>query len=137
MKTAVLRTLVTYVMIIALGIVAFGNVVRADDSETQVNEAAAVFDGANMAEMHGGTWKVVYSSANGPQGRALEVLTERLGPYFLREGYVATAMVLPLEKDGGESVKDKRDIIVVGMPSENAMLRGYLQDATKKGGILC
>ena len=98
----------------------------ANTEEAQVNEAAAVFDGVKPSEMRGGTWKVVYSSAEGPQGRALEVLTERLGPYFLREGHLATALVLPLEKDDGEPVKGKRDMIVVGIPSENAMLRRYL-----------
>jgi len=34
--------------------------------------------------MRGGTWKVIYSSAEGPEGRALEVLTKRAGTYFLR-----------------------------------------------------
>ena len=102
----------------------------ANSDDAQVNEAAVVFDGVKPSEMRGGTWKVVYSSAEGPQGRALEVLTERLGPYFLREGHLATALVLPLEKDGGEPVKGKRDMIVVGMPSENATLRGYLGDGT-------
>ncbi len=32
---------------------------------------------AAEAPTPGGTWKIVYSSAEGPQGRALEVLTER------------------------------------------------------------
>ena len=103
-----------------------GKCVAANADDAQVNEAAAVFDGVKPSEMRGGTWKVVYSSAEGPQGRALETLTERLGPYFLREGHLATALVLPLEKDGGEAVKGKRDMIVVGIPSENAMLRKYL-----------
>ena len=103
----------------------------------QVNEAAVVFDGVKPSEMRGGTWKVVYSSAEGPQGRALETLTERLGPYFLRERHIATAMVLPLELDGGEPVKGKRDIIVIGMPSENATLRARLGDtAVPEGGYL-
>ena len=99
----------------------------ADDA--QVNEAAVVFDGVKPSEMRGGTWKVVYSSSEGPEGHALETLTERLGPYFLREGHLATALVLPLEKDGGEPVKGKRDVIVVGRPSENATLRKYLDGA--------
>ena len=34
---------------------------------------------AAEAPTPGGTWKIVYSSAEGPQGRALEVLTERIG----------------------------------------------------------
>ena len=110
----------------ALLATALGGTVLADESVAQTNEAAVVFSGTKPAQMRGGTWKVVYSSSDGPQGRALEVLTERLGPYFLREGHIATAMVLPLEKDGGEPVKGKRDLIVVGMPQENATLRGLL-----------
>ena len=106
----------------------------ATNDADQVNEAAAVFDGVKPAKVRGGTWKVVYSSAEGPQGRALETLTERLGPYFLREGHLATAMVLPLEKDGGEPVNTKRDMIVVGIPSGNATLRRYLKDASVPSG---
>ena len=116
-------------MVLAAGLLLSGVACVAANDDAQVNEAAAVFDGVKPSEMRGGTWKVVYSSAEGPQGRALETLTERLGPYFLREGHIATAMVLPLEKDGGELVKGKRDIIVVGIPSENATLRGYLGGA--------
>ena len=71
----------------------------ADNS--QVDEARAVFDGVKVSAMRGGTWKVVYSSAEGPEGKALEVLTERLGPTLLREEGLSTAMVLPLEKAGG------------------------------------
>lgn len=109
----------------------------AAENDEQVNEANVVFDGVKPSEMRGGTWKVVYSSAEGPQGRALETLTERLGPYFLREGHIATPLVLPLEKDGDAPVKGKRDIIIVGMPSENAALRTRLGDAAvPEGGYL-
>ena len=80
--------------VVAASVAASLSVAHADDE--QVNEAAVVFDGVRASEMRGGTWKVVYSSAEGPQGRALETLTERLGPYFLREGHLATALVLPL-----------------------------------------
>ena len=114
-------------IVFAAGLLLSGGVCFAANSDdVQVNEAAAVFDGVKPSEMRGGTWKVIYSSTEGPEGRALETLTERLGSYFLREGHLATAMVLPLEKDGGEPVKGKRDIIVVGVPSANATLRRYL-----------
>ena len=80
----------------------------------------------------GGTWKIVYSSAEGPQGRALEVLTERIGFHLLRERHLAIPLVLPIEQDGGEPVKGKRDMIVVGRVQENATLRKYLgKDAEK------
>ena len=120
------------VMVLFAGILLSGGMcVAANADADQVNEAAVVFDGVKPSEMRGGTWKVVYSSAEGPQGRALEVLTERLGPHLLREGYLATPLVLPLERDGGKPVKGKRDMIVLGIPSENATLRGYLGAGTK------
>lgn len=104
-------------------------------AESQTDEAAAVFDGVKTSQMRGGTWKVVYSSAEGPEGSALEVLTERLGPILLREGAVSTSMVLPLERDGGEPVKGKRDAIIVGRVLENAQLRKYVNAVdVPKGG---
>ena len=104
---------------------ALGAAAPAEEAQ-QVNEAARLFEGTIAKNMRGGTWKVVYSSDEGPQRRALEVLVERLGPYFLREGHLSTVYVLPLEKDGGEPVATKRDAIVVGIPSENATLRKLL-----------
>ena len=92
----------------------------------QDNEALVVFDGKAAANMRGGTWKVVYSSAEGPEMRAIEVLTERIGAYVLREGHLSTVFVLPLEKDGGEPVNTKRDMIVIGVPEKNATLRALL-----------
>ena len=87
---------------------------------------------AAEAPTPGGTWKIVYSSAEGPQGRALEVLTERIGFHLLRERHLAIPLVLPIEQDGGEPVKGKRDMIVVGRVQENATLRKYLgKDAEK------
>ena len=111
-----------------------GGLAAENDDDAQVKEAAAVFDGVKPAAARGRAWKVVYSSAEGPQGRALETLTERLGPYFLREGHTATALVLPLEKDGGAPVARSRDSIVVGIPRENATLRRYLRDAAVPPG---
>ena len=106
-------------------------------AESQTDEARLVFDGKSVEQMRGGTWKVIYSSAEGPEGRALEVLTERFGSHFLREGHTTTAFVLPLEKDGGEAVRGKRDVLVIGRPSENATLRKFLKDGdVPKGGYL-
>ena len=108
--------------------------VAANEAE-QVNEAAAVFDGVKASEMRGGTWKVVYSSAEGPHGRVLETLTQRLGPYFLREKCHSTSLVLPLEKVGGPAVKGKRDMIVVGEVASNEALAKYVREGdVPKGG---
>lgn len=97
--------------------------------------AAALSLFAHAAEfpsaMRGGTWKVVYSSDEGPQRRALEELTKRVGAFVLREENVATPFVLPLEKAGAEKVTTKRDSIVIGVPSENAALRALLADGSQ------
>ena len=85
-------------------------------------------------EMRGGTWKVIYSSAEGPELRALEVLTKGVGPYMLREAHFATPFVLPLEKDGGEIVDTKRDAFVIGVPAKNATLRALLGGKTVPAG---
>ena len=108
---------------------------RIDDA--QVSEAAAAFDREAYKRTAGGSWKVVYSSAEGPQGRALQTLTERIGPWILRERHTSTALVLPMERDGGEPVTAKKNMIVVGVPSENGTLRKYVAaDEVPKGGYL-
>ena len=43
--------------------------------------------------------------------------------------------MLPFEKVRGEEVWGKRDMIVVGTPSENAMLKKCLEDGERGGGI--
>ena len=88
--------------------------------------AATALGAAAAPAVRGGNWKVVYSSAEGPEGRALEVLTERLTPHLLRDHIIATQYVLPMEKDGGARINGKRDRIVIGIPSQNATLRGLL-----------
>ena len=105
--------------------------------DAQVSEAAAVFEREAYKRKAGGDWKVVYSSAEGPQGRALQTLTERIGSWILRERHTSTALVLPMEKDGGDPVGTKKNMIVVGVPSENATLRRYIDaDEVPKGGYL-
>ena len=107
------------------------------NAANQVDEAATVFDGVSVGKMRGGTWKVVYSSMEGPEARALETLVRRLGPLILREGFASTPMVLPMERDGGEPVKGKRDLIVVGVPARHATLRRYVEPGSvPRGGYV-
>jgi hypothetical protein len=87
----------------------------------------AEYDGVRNNFPHrGGSWKVVYSSVQGPEGRALEVLTERIGRNFLRDSHRSTPLMLPLEKDGGAPVQGKPNRIVLGVPSQNATLKTLL-----------
>lgn len=96
-------------------------------ADPQVQEAAAVFSGVKPATVRGGNWKVVYASAEGPEGRALEVLTQYLGPVLLREGHTSTSLVLPLEDVGGVPVEDKRDAILIGTPETHPGIGRYLK----------
>lgn len=115
------------ICLMAAAAMAVAAVVPAWAAQRQVDEAEAVFDGTAVRAMRGGTWKVVYSSAEGPEGSALKVLTDRLGPVLLRDRPTSTALVLPLEKAGVESVANKRDRIILGVPRENARLRDYVK----------
>ena len=84
----------------------------------------------------GDDWKVVYSSAEGPEGRALEVLTECMAP-SLRDPTTTTSFLLPLEKCGSVKSIDRKHMIVIGRLSENATLRRYLkQEAVPSGGYV-
>lgn len=101
--------------------------------------AAAFFAQFACAAENCRTWKVVYSSAEGPQGRALEILTERLTPHMLRENVAATQYVLPLEcaRPGATAnapLKDKKDAIIIGIPSENPVMREKLGEETPPDG---
>lgn len=88
-------------------------------------------------------WRVVYGSAEGPEGRALEVLTQAAGPLILRDPHTSTSHVLPLEKAGtaipvaasvGER-KVRKNVIFVGTPADNAEIARRLPaDAVPKGG---
>ena len=82
-------------------------------------------------------WKVVYGSAEGPEGRALEVLTESVGRFTLRDAGRTTAHVLPLERTGTDAVPERKDLIVVGTPADNPLVREHLGgEAVPKGGFV-
>ena len=62
------------------------------------------------------------------------MLTDRIGAYVLREGHLSKVFVLPLEKDGGEPVNTKRDMIVLGVPEKNATLKALLGKTSVPSG---
>jgi hypothetical protein len=54
---------------------------------------------------------------------------------MLRDSHRATALQLPMEKDGGRPVMGKRDRIIIGVPSKNATLKSLMGNAVvPKGG---
>ncbi len=79
-------------------------------------------------------WKCVYSSSEGPEGRALAVLTEKVGELTLRNGDLRTSHVFPLERVGGKEVK-KTHRFVMGVFGKNPLLGKYLKrEDVPKGG---
>ena len=87
----------------------------------------------------GGDWKVVYGSSEGPEGLALEVLTETAGDLgLLREADNSSQHVLPLERAGSRRpVAGKRNRILVGRPADNPELaRLAAPSGVPRGGYL-
>ena len=82
-------------------------------------------------------WKCVYSSVEGPQGKALKILTETVTKHTMRDHQTTTPHVFAMEKDGTLIERAKKHRIVVGMPSENTTLAKYLKPGdVPKGGYL-
>ena len=80
-------------------------------------------------------WKVVYGSAEGPEGRALQVLSEAAAP-MLRDRNTSTSYVLAMEKAGGPYV-EKKHRILIGQPKSHPELRAALGGtAVPKGGYV-
>lgn len=79
-------------------------------------------------------WKVVYTTTEGPEGRALELLTAELGPLMLRDDDFHSFHVLPLEREGGPSV-DRKNRIVLGTWNGSKAIRSLLMEGdVPKGG---
>lgn len=82
-------------------------------------------------------WKCVYSSIEGPQGKALKILTETVTKHTMRDHRTTTPHVLAMEKDGITIERKKKHRLIVGMPSENRTLAGYVKPGeVPKGGYL-
>ena len=80
-------------------------------------------------------WKVVYGSNQGPEGRALQVLSEAAAP-IMRDHGTTTSYVLAMEKAGGTRV-DKKHLILIGRPADNPALAAELGDTVvPKGGYV-
>ena len=79
-------------------------------------------------------WKCIYSSAEGPEGRALAVLTEKVGELTLRNGELRTSHVFALERIGGKKVK-KAHRFIMGVYGRNPLIENYLaRNEVPEGG---
>ena len=82
------------------------------------------------------TWKIVYGTTEGPEGRALELLSSEIGAIHDRDPGVYTLHVLPCERAGSGTVQ-KKNAILVGTPASNAELAALLKPGdVPKGGYL-
>ena len=83
------------------------------------------------------TWKVVYGTAEGPEGRALELLTSEVGSVYVRDPGVYTLHVLPCERAGTSTVPKMTNAFVIGTLQSNAELAKLLKPGdVPKGGYL-
>ena len=83
------------------------------------------------------TWKIVYGTAEGPEGRALEMLSSEVGSLYVRDPGVYTLHVLPCEKAGTATVPQMTNAFVIGTLRSNAELAKLIgPDDVPKGGYL-
>ena len=83
------------------------------------------------------TWKIVYGTSEGPEGRALELLSAELGSIYVRDPGVYTLHVLPCEKAGGGAVLQMQNAILLGTVESNSELLAFVKPGdVPKGGYL-
>ena len=83
------------------------------------------------------TWKVIYGTTEGPEGRALELLTSEVGSFYVRDPGVYTLHVLPCEQAGTLTVPTMTNAFVIGTLQSNAELARLLKPGdVPKGGYL-
>lgn len=83
-------------------------------------------------------WKIVYGSAEGPEGSALELLTSDLGEIILRESGVYATHVLPLIHANENGKSGNVNAVIVGTVANNKELAKYVKakDVPKDGYLV-
>lgn len=80
-------------------------------------------------------WKIVYSSFEGPQKRAVEVISREIGSMILRDPGIYSIYSLPCFRAGGCALDG--NAIVIGRVEENSVLARFLRrDDVPAGGYL-
>ena len=83
------------------------------------------------------TWKVVYGTTEGPEGRALELLSSEVGSLYVRDPGVYTLHVLPCERSGVSTVPQMTNAFVIGTLKSNVELAKLIKPGdVPKGGYL-
>ena len=80
------------------------------------------------------TWKIIYGSSEGPEGRALELLSAEIGSIYIRDRGVYTIHVLPCEKAGSRSVPAMTNAFVIGTWKSNPALHSLITEADIPAG---
>ncbi len=82
-----------------------------------------------------GNWKIVFSSYEGLEKKAVELLSKEMGAQVLRNKGRYTIHVLPCEKE--ETATLDRNAVVIGLYSESALARQYVAaDEIKQDGYV-
>ena len=83
------------------------------------------------------TWKVVYGTTEGPEGRALELLSSEVGSLYVRDPGVYTLHVLPCERSGASTVPQMTNAFVIGTLKSNAELAKLVKPGGAERGGQC
>lgn len=82
-------------------------------------------------------WKIVYGTADGPEGRALELLSSELGSVYVRDPGVYTLHVLPCERAGSGCVPAATNAFLLGTVKSNPELAARVKPGeVPSGGYL-
>ena len=80
-------------------------------------------------------WKIIYSTYEGMEKKAVELVSKEMGAYILRDNGIYTIHVLPCE-NAKKAVIDK-NVVIIGLYDENEAIVKYIQsDEIKEDGYV-
>lgn len=80
-------------------------------------------------------WKIIYTSYEGMEKKAVELVSKEMGAMILREKDIYTIYVLPCEQVKNAAVD--KNAVVIGLYDENEIIRRYIKkDEIKKDGYV-
>ncbi|MBO4411464.1 MAG: hypothetical protein IK088_05015 [Lachnospiraceae bacterium] len=71
-------------------------------------------------------WKLIYSNYEGMEKKAVELVSEEMGAYILRDNGIYTIHVLPCEQEKNAVID--RNAVVIGLVSESAIIRKIIPE---------
>ena len=70
-------------------------------------------------------WKIIYTSYEGMEKKAVELVSKEMGAMILREKDIYTLYVLPCEQVKNAAVD--KNAVVIGLYDENEIIRKYIK----------